>query len=155
MIAVFDGRTAAEACRMEHEILEHIKAALRVTLDWQAPGVGLARKLSSVRFTLKSFERHLDRVMALEEEGGYLCAVAECKPNLHERAETLRAQHDLFREQLATIVIAAEKVDDYDATRICAVCNEVALMLAKIDKHDRNEIDLIQEALLRDEGGEG
>ena len=35
-----DNRTQANAAWMEHQILEHVKNALRVTLDWKVPSVG-------------------------------------------------------------------------------------------------------------------
>ena len=53
-----------------------------MTLDWDAPVVSMPRKLSSLQFTMKSFRRHLERVMSIEEEGGYLEEVADAKPNL-------------------------------------------------------------------------
>ena len=52
---------------MEHQILDHVKQALRVTLDWKAPSIRLPRKMSSVQFTTKSFTRHLLRMIDLEE----------------------------------------------------------------------------------------
>ena len=58
-----DARAQAQASCMEHQILDHVKSALRVTLDWKAPSIGLARKTSSVQFTAKSFTRHLLRMM--------------------------------------------------------------------------------------------
>ena len=46
--------TASMAC-MEHQVFEHIKQALLVTLNWHAPSVSMPRKLSSLQFTIKSF----------------------------------------------------------------------------------------------------
>jgi hypothetical protein len=154
MNATTNGISAAEACRMEHQILDHVKNALRVTLEWQAPTVGLERKLSSVRFTLKSFQRHLERLMAIEEDGGYMIVVAEYKPNLYNRAVALRDEHDEFRERLAEIVISADEAF-FDDEIVENVCGEISALLASIDAHDRKEIHLIQEAILFDEGGEG
>ena len=48
---------AANQCWVEHQTLTHIKEALRVTLRWDVPSIGLPRKLSSVTFTLGSFHR--------------------------------------------------------------------------------------------------
>ena len=36
-----DRQSLADACWVEHKILEHVKAALRLTLDWNVPAVGL------------------------------------------------------------------------------------------------------------------
>jgi hypothetical protein len=145
----------AEACRMEHAILDHVKAALRVTLDWQTPAVGLEQKLSSVRFTFKSFQRHLERLMRIEEGGGYMRVVAESKPNLYDRVMSLRESHDRFREQLAEIAAVADETDDGDRRALERLCGQIEALLAEVDAHDRQEIGLIQDAILRDEGGEG
>jgi hypothetical protein len=93
-----DTNSPVNAACMEHQILDHVKQALRVTLDWKVPTVGVARKLSSVQFTLKSFQRHLERLMNLEEQDGYMALVAEIKPNMCYRVDRLAQDHDRFRE---------------------------------------------------------
>src|SRR5690606_19617227 len=98
-----DARAAAAASCMEHQILDHVKQALRVTLQWKAPAFGLSRKISSVQFTTKSFMRHLQRMMDLEEDEGYMDAVRQQKPNLEPRVQRLQQQHDEFRELMATL----------------------------------------------------
>ena len=57
----------ADAFRVEHQILDHVKSALRVTLDWQVPNIGVTRKLSSMKFALESFQRHFGRLISMEE----------------------------------------------------------------------------------------
>ena len=52
---IIQDSTGSTAC-MEHQVLEHIKQALLVTLNWQAPVVSMPRKLSSLQFTIKSFQ---------------------------------------------------------------------------------------------------
>ena len=93
-----DARAAAQASCLEHQILDHVKQALRVTLQWKAPAFGLSRKISSVQFTTKSFMRHLERMMELEEVEGYMDAVRQQKPNMEQRVERLERQHEEFRE---------------------------------------------------------
>ena len=155
MIETLDCRTAADACRVEHRILEHVKNALRVALDWKVPDVGMPRKISSVRFTFKSFQRHLIRLIDIEEYGGYMAAVADFKPNLYHRVEALRCEHDDLRRLLADIVECVKSVSVDDVLQCTEVCDDIAELLARVDKHDRSEITLIQEAFSFDEGGEG
>ena len=81
--------SAASTACMEHQIFEHIKQALLVTLNWHAPSVSMPRKLSSLQFTIKSFQRHFDRVVSIEDEGGYMADVVDCKPYMEERIEQL------------------------------------------------------------------
>ena len=140
---------------MEHQILGHIKEALRVTLDWKAPAVSMPRKLSSVRFTMKSFQRHLDRTMKLEEVGGYLSVVAEMKPNLYDRILVLVGDHDRFRWQLREVMPRLEEVSQWNEDEFDDVCASVRALLDEVDLHDAAEIELLQESLLMDEGGEG
>jgi len=140
---------------MEHQILGHIKDALRVTLDWKAPSVSMPRKLSSVRFTMKSFQRHLERTMKLEEVGGYLSVVADTKPNLDDRISVLVGDHDRFRWQLRELMPLLEEVSQWNEEEFDDVCGRVRALLEEVDVHDAAEIELLQESLLMDEGGEG
>ncbi len=146
----------ASTSLIEHQVLDHVKQALRVTLDWNAPVVSMPRKLSSLQFTMKSFRRHLERVMSIEEEGGYLDEVADVKPNLQSRIESsarrscpipgrIRADRAAARwlERMAGRANSAAS-----ATRF-ASCSTTSIV------HDAREIDLLQESMLMDEGGEG
>jgi hypothetical protein len=150
-----DRQSVTDACWVEHKILEHVKAALRLTLDWKVPAVGLPRKLSSVRFTLRSFERHLRRLMKLEENGGYMASVGEFKPNLQQQTELLLAEHQDFRAALDSIVPAMDALSKDEQQQFEQLCQEIRALLQRIDEHDRKEVEILQEALLSDEGGEG
>jgi len=140
---------------MEHRILGHVKQALRVTLHWKAPTVSMPRKLSSLKFTIKSFQRHLERVISIEEEGGYLTEVVERKPYLEDRIDLLAGQHRRFRCRVREVVAELGTVSEWEDDRFLQVCDEIGRLLDDIDRHDSAEIDLLQETLLMDEGGEG
>ena len=150
-----DTRSQANVAWMEHQILDHVKEALRVTLSWQVPSVGLSRKLSSVQFTLKSFQRHLERLMDIEEQDGYMDLVAETKPHLSSRVERLEHDHDQFRREIRHLLPTVESLTEYSEDEIEAVCDEIVALLEDVDRHDKEEIELLQETLLFDEGGEG
>ncbi|MEX2093249.1 MAG: hemerythrin domain-containing protein [Pirellulales bacterium] len=145
----------ASTSLLEHQILHHVKEALRVTLDWNAPVVSLPRKLSSLQFTIKSFRRHLERVMSIEEEGGYLEEVAAAKPNLHSRIESLSRDHARFRARIREIVPQLDALSEWQEEQFGSVCDEIRCLLDDVDRHDVMEIDLLQESMLIDEGGEG
>lgn len=140
---------------MEHTILDHVKQALRVTLDWQAPVVSMPRKLSSLQFTMKSFRRHLERVMSIEEEGGYLADIADVRPGMQSRIECLARDHIRFRGRIRQIVSELDVLNDWEEARFGEICDEIRTLLHEVDWHDALEVDLLQEALLVDEGGEG
>lgn len=154
MTTVHDSSTASTSW-VEHRVLEHIKQALRVTLDWDAPVVSLPRKLSSLQFTMKSFRRHLERVMTLEEEGGYLEEVAEAKPNLQNRIESLIADHYRFRQRIREIVPQLDRLSEWQEAEFGELCSKIRRLLNDVDRHDAAEINLLQESMLMVEGGEG
>lgn len=146
---------AAEQCWVEHRALHHIKAALRVTLDWKVPSIGIPKKLSSVRFVLGSFERHLERLMDLEEDGGYLVIVGETKPHWCPKVEALRCEHDQFRAAMRDLLPEVQSLCQEDEQRLSEVCGEIRSLLCRVDCHDQKESELLQSALTLDEGGEG
>lgn len=150
-----DTNSQATAAWMEHQILDHVKQALRVTLDWKVPTVGVPRKLSSVQFTLRSFQRHLERMMNLEEQDGYMVFVAEKKPNMSIRVDQLARDHGRFRESIQRLVPAIESLCEYQHEGFEDICREINDLLDSVDRHDEEEVELLQETFLCDEGGEG
>jgi hypothetical protein len=150
-----DTTYVTEQCLVEHRTLAHIKAALRLALDWQVGPPGLPRKVATVRFTAQSFRRHLERLMNLEEKDGYMVIVGQMKPNLVEKAERLRYEHDVFRESLSRILPQIETVGDDHPDRVASLCDDLYSLLAGVDIHDARETALLQEVMLQDDGGEG
>jgi len=153
-MATIHDSIASSAC-MEHQIFEHIKQALLVTLNWQAPVVSMPRKLSSLQFTIKSFQRHLERVISIEEEGGYMVAVIEDKPHFQERINNLAREHSRFRDRLRKLTVVLNDLNEWEAPRFDEVCDELRALIASIDRHNGREIELLQESMLMDDGGEG
>ena len=150
-----DTKSQANAACLEHEILNHVKQALRVTLGWKVPAEGVSRKLSSVQFTLKSFQRHLERLMNIEEQDGYLSFVGEIKPNMHFRVDRLEHDHGRFRRVMDNLLPKVDTLCEYDDKEITTVCAEIYDLLERVDHHDKEEIALLQDSMWCDEGGEG
>jgi hypothetical protein len=142
------------AC-MEHQVFDHIKQALLVTLNWQAPSVSMPRKLSSLQFTIKSFQRHFERVLLIEDEGGYMRDVLESKPYMEERIEQLARDHARFRQRLREVMPQLNDVKEWEEPRFEAVCVDLRSLIAAIDRHNEQEVELLQESMLVDDGGEG
>jgi hypothetical protein len=142
------------AC-MEHQIFEHIKQALLVTLNWQAPLVGIPRKLSSLQFTIKSFQRHLDRIISIEEEGGYMADAMASKPHLQDRVEQLQGEHSRFRERLRKLIPELNETKEWDEPRFNRICDDLRTLVEDCDRHNQREIEVLQESTCVDEGGEG
>lgn len=142
------------AC-MEHQVLEHIKQALRVTINWRAPVVSMPRKLASLQFTIKSFQRHLERVISIEEEGGYMADVVDVKPYFQDRIDQLQGDHARFRARLRKLLPELNDIKEWEEPRFDQVCDELSNLLDDVDEHDAHEVELLQESLLMDDGGEG
>jgi len=142
------------AC-MEHQIFDHIKQALLVTLNWQAPVIGIPRKLSSLQFTIKSFQRHLDRIISIEEEGGYMVDAMDSKPYLQDRVEQLQTEHSRFRERLRKMIPELNDTKEWDEARFNRICADLRSFVEDLDRHNEREIEVIQESICVEEGGEG
>ncbi|HWB10492.1 MAG TPA: hemerythrin domain-containing protein [Pirellulales bacterium] len=145
----------AKQAAIEHEMLKHIAAALRATMQWAPTNDDISRKLGSLRFISQSFQRHLEHVMALEEYDGYLNVVTESYPEYTERTQKLRCDHDRFRDMLGRINYRLERMSPSDAAAFAENCSTLAKLLEEINDHNQRETELIQEAFFEDVGGEG
>ena len=148
-------KSVISSAAMEHAVLEHIKQAMRVTLNWQAPEVSLPRKISSLQFTIKSLQRHLERVMAIEEDGGYMAVVQDAKPHLQDRLESLAGDHESFRRRLKRMLPELNALNEWEESSFKRVCNDLQQLLDDIDRHDKQEVELLQQSLVEEEGGQG
>jgi hypothetical protein len=137
---------------LEHQSLEHIKRALRVTLTWTAPAISYARKRSSVTFAMECFARHLERLMAIEEEDGYMRMVADAKPNKAKHITELRSDHTRFRHLVTKLSDELNGLDDCQDAEFQQTCCDIEQLLNEVDEHDRAEVRLLQDAMLLDEG---
>src|SRR5215475_4501289 len=110
---------------VEHEALRHIIGALRTVLDWKPSTDDLPRKLSSLRFIAQSFQRHLERLMALKEQDGYMTGVVDQMPALAEKVQALLRDHDQFEESLHRLVLRMEHLSPTDKSKADALCLEM------------------------------
>src|SRR5437773_3874226 len=150
-----DPNGIGEQTRIEHEILKHITRAMSVVMDWEVIGNEFSRKLASLRFLGQSFQRHLERMMAVEEHDGYMAAVAESHPQLSKEIDALRQDHSKFRGAIHWIVPHLERVAPTDHASFHNICRELHELLENLDEHSRKEMSLLQKAFTREEGGEG
>lgn len=153
MTALHDSRVST-AC-MEHQVFEHIKQAVLVTLNWQAPAVSMPRKLSSMQFTMQSFQRHFERIVSIEEDGGYMAQATELKPYFQEKVDQLAHEHAQFRERLRVLVSELNSISEWEEPHFEEICTELRGLIADLDLHNQREVELLQESILMDEGGEG
>ncbi len=149
------GSSTAIAPNTEQRVLEHLKNALRVMVDWRAPAVSLTRKRSSVRFALQSFCRHLERLMKFEETDGYLTGLTEKRPCWQSRVQKLRAEHARLRDQMDRLTPQLEDAEEWQVEKFESACLGIRALLDEVERHSHDEIALLQDVMLCDEGGEG
>ena len=150
-----DRQDIADQTRIEQELLRHVMEGLRLSTAWQVQGPDASRKLSTRRFVTASLQRHLERLLALEEDDGFLDQVPACAPRLARAAAALRAEHDGFRSEARRVVQRLEPLPATDPAALEEVGRVLVALLDRIEGHNRQEMALVQEALLRDEGREG
>jgi hypothetical protein len=150
-----DRQDIAEQTRIEQELLRHVMDVLRLSTTWQVRGPDASRKLSTVRFIMGSFQRHLERLLALEEYDGVVDKVLACAPHLDRATAGLRAEHGSFRNEVSRIVQQLDRLQATDLGALENVGGELVALLDRIEGHNRKELALLLEALGRDEGGEG
>lgn len=148
-----DQSAAAAQTLVEHEILQHVARALEVSLNWKVAEVSFHRKLQSVRFTAQSFARHLERLLALEEVGGYMEQPECCKPHWAEAVGALRRQHDDFRDRLDRVMPDLDRLQN-EEPRFEQLCQQLRDLLGDLHAHHARENALLQEMLYDEDGGE-
>ena len=150
-----DRQDLAEQTRVEQELLRHVMEGLRLSTTWQVRGPDASRKLSTLRFVTGSFQRHLERLLALEEYDGFMDKVLVCAPHLGRATAALRGEHDGFRSEARRVVQQLERLPATDPAALEKVGGELVALLGRIEGHNRREMALLLEAFGRDEGGEG
>jgi hemerythrin-like domain-containing protein len=154
-MALLTGSDITQQALIEHTMLRHLVEGLRAALEWRDQGDDYSRKVSTLRFFAQSFQRHLERLLALEEFDGYLDEVAANSPWLARQVERLRGDHGRLREATRRAVNDLEQVSPQEPVVFGTICAAVATLLEQVEKHSRKEMGLLQETFDRDIGGEG
>src|SRR5262249_30868237 len=131
----------------------HLVRGLRVTVAWEVPGPDASRKLSTLRFIAQSFQRHLERLLTLEEHDGYLGLVRASSPRLGRATDVLAAEHERFRSQARGLVQRLERRVGTDLAGLGQLCADLLGLLADVERHSKKELALLQEAFGQDGGG--
>jgi hypothetical protein len=140
--------------KVESQALEHTTRALETTIEWAVDGADYFQKLSSVRFFTELYQRHLERLFALEEVDGYMESVARLNPGLRIQVNDLQQQHEQFRTAIRKIMIRLDLAAPNHFTEIEATCRELRRIISRILEHIRRERELLVESVQPDSGGE-
>lgn len=145
----------AQQTLVESDLLQALMEGLRAALAWEVRGEDCSRKLGTMRFIARSFQRHLERLIKLEEQDGYMDIVLEAKPFLSSRVNSLKHDHDAFRRALARLIHRLARVTAIDLATLEDVCGDFSELLDRLDVHHRREAKLFHEVFEQEEGGEG
>ena len=145
----------AKQFQVEIALLENIEKAIRFTLDWDSGNHETVRKLSTLRFATQTFERHLARVRALSEHGGYMHLITDKKPRLANEVMELKRARDGLQEQFECLIVALEHVSSGDLTRLGKIYTDYRSFLEALDMHGQNERELFHRACFEELGGQG
>jgi hypothetical protein len=74
---------------------------------------------------------------------------------MHFRVDQLEKDHDRFRRTMERLLPKVDSLSEYDQEEIETVCGEIYELLDRVDHHDTQEIELLQDSMWFDEGGEG
>lgn len=145
-------RPIMKQAQVEQSMLENARYGLIASLDWKTKGETFARKLSTVRFAVRNYHQHLERVLSLEEYDGYMDVVINQCPNWSERVTELRDEHDEFRRRWDDLMTKLDRMMPTDADGLAELAATIRKAMDDFEKHNSKETSLIQEALNTDVG---
>jgi hypothetical protein len=148
-----DANEIAQQADVELSILLGIEGTLRVALQWMTRGRGNSRKLSTLKFQMWSFERHLTRLHVLSDHGGYMHVVTDVAPQLADEAEALGRERAGLHADLKRIMMLMERVSQDDADSFARLCQDLGGFLDDLRAQGERERALVRQALAHDGGG--
>ena len=150
-----DYELIAEQTKVESNSLRHVTQALEVVIAWSVEGEDVSRKLSSLRFTTELFQRHLERLFALEELDGYMEIVCQMSPEVTDRVGYLKCEHEQFRVAVRRLALQLDRASTTDYAKLDGICKDLRDVIQRIHEHGHRECELLVACFNRDSGGEG
>ena len=140
-------RLISQQMLLEHEVVARVADALRTAIGW-GHHAGAAQKLDSIRFLAESFQRHVERMLDLEEHGGYLELLGRSHPQLGSELDRLLREHDEFRRGIEHVLGEMQGFDASNPVELDTILDELTSLLARIDSHNKIEMSMLQEVVL-------
>jgi hypothetical protein len=151
-----DAQMIADRMSIEENILAHVRDALEVAVSAPIVRTTAVQWLERFCFLGNSFQRHLRRLFAIEEEGGYMDFIISCpQPTLGNQADSLHTDHQDLPTELESILADAADIDPSDLDGLRNLRERLEGFLERLSSHHRREHDLWLDAFLVDIGGEG
>lgn len=146
----------AERLRIERTLVSHVRAALWVALRAEIQPSNGHHWLERFIFLVESFSRHLRRLFAIEEDGGYMAFLIDSQqPGLGSKADALRQEHAHLLAELESICQSARGSSSGNVANLFAVQQRLHGFLQTLERHCQGEHELCVDAFMVDIGGEG
>lgn len=146
---IAESQEIAQQIEVELALLLSIEQSFQIALQWMTRGRGNSRKLSTLRFVARSFERQLTRTRTLADHGGYLHLITDTEPHLSDEVRSLGLAREQLQAAFERIIVRLELVSPNDASGFEKVCTELSQYLEALKAHGANEMDLLQRAFRR------
>jgi len=150
-----EAREIARQAEVELVILLGIEESLRIALQLMTRDRANSRKLSTLRFAARSFERHLTRTRVLADHGGYMHWITDANPHLASQVSALRDVREDLQANFERIVLRLEYVSPDDSAAFGQVCTDLDRYLDDLKMHGQKECELLQHSFNQEEGGSG
>lgn len=132
----------------QHESLATVVGRLRALASSEAADAE-EELVAALRAGIEELAPMLEAHLAFEESEARLADVVAEVPELVARAEALEGEHGALRQQLQGLLAPG------DGGASPGYPERVLALLDALHRHERSETALLQEAMLRDEGGSG
>lgn len=145
----------AKQLEVELALLLGMEQSLRIVLQWMTRDRGNSRKLSTLRFAARTFERQLSRTRVLADYGGYLHLVTEFAPLLSAEVRLLSEKREELQVGFEKLILRLEYVSPEDAAGFAKLCVELEEYLSELRTHGQRETELLQRAFRPTAGRSG
>jgi hypothetical protein len=108
-----------------------------------------------VRFFTDLYQRHLERLFALEEIDGYMESVSRLHTELANQVDKLEQEHEQFRAAVRKSVVRIDLASPTQLAEFEATCRQLRNTINQVLEHLRRESELLVESLYKETGGEG
>ncbi|QDU59870.1 hypothetical protein Pan216_07030 [Planctomycetes bacterium Pan216] len=150
-----DSTSIGKRIKIENEILFYVREALSVAIRAPLAHETAIEWLERAQFLVGSFSRHVRRLFAIEEEGGYMDFVTALKPTFANRAAKLREEHRSLVSDLEGIRADAHNTNPSNLANLHSLQQRLLGFFRRLESHRHHEWELLQETYLVDLGGEG
>ena len=116
------------------------------------PRSNQARWLQDVREQFEHLRAHLIKHMALEEQDGYMVAVAEHRPILTKEIDRLAHEHAELARIMESIQRELSEASPEDQLLLLDCGRRIQSLLQYVDHHERDENLLVMSAFTEDIG---